>query len=205
MKTSLVVVVDKSGSMHKCKSDAEGGLNSLIEGEKGEDTTLTLVEFSTDVSYLHEATSIDEVAPYQLRPSGWTALLDAVGTAIHKEGERLAAMDEKDRPDLVSVVIVTDGEENTSKEYSFDQIKEMIAEQRDKYNWQFTFLGAEAADFQGARMGLDASDVASYSTGKIDKAYEAVTSRVLRGKFAASKGESLSSVNFTNEERESMV
>ena len=204
MKTSLLMVVDKSGSMHRCRGDAEGGLNNLIDQEKGENTVLTLVEFSTNVKYVHEATPIDEVEPYELRPMGWTALLDAVGTAIHGEGLRLHHMDEEDRPDLVSVVIVTDGKENMSHEYSFDQVKEMIAEQRDKYNWQFTFLCSDEGLYQVDRLGLGNNDVALYKTSGISNVYNAVSSRLGRSKFAVQTGGSLKSVNFTRQERDSM-
>ena len=83
-------------------------------------------------------------------PRGSTALLDAVGRAINETGDRLAKTPEQDRPGLVVFVIVTDGQENSSKEFSKARIKEMIDEQQKKYNWQFTFLGANQDAFAEA-------------------------------------------------------
>jgi len=206
MKTSLIVIVDRSGSMYKCQSDAEGGLNRLIEDQKKEsgETELTLVEFSTDVKCLCRGMPIDEFEGYQLKPRGWTSLLDAVGTTIDEEGERFANMSQSERPDLVLVVIVTDGQENHSREYSFSQIRKIITEQREKYSWQFTFLGADENDFQGTRMGINEGDIASYSTDKMDKLYDVVGWKLGRTRSAVAKGESLEVASFTDQERDLM-
>jgi hypothetical protein len=93
-----------------------------------------------------------------------TALLDAVGRGISETGERLRKMKKKDRPGLVVFVIVTDGHENSSQEYTRDKIREMIKHQREKYNWQFIFLGADDSAFDEARSwGIALQSTAVYN------------------------------------------
>ena len=102
--------------------------------------------------------------PISLVPRGSTALLDAVGRAINETGERLAKMNEEDRPGLVVFVVMTDGEENSSQEFSKDQIKQMITHQQDTYGWHFTFLGANQDAFaEAGALGIHAAGVANFS------------------------------------------
>lgn len=211
--TDIILVVDKSGSMYSIRSDAEGGINSLIKDQarlEG-DCNLTLVEFSTDYNFVEEATPINEVKEYTLMPGGGTALLDAVGRAIVETGNRLRDMKEEDRPALVQMVIVTDGYENSSREYTREQIREMINHQRDKYNWQFTFLGADENSFNDAvSWGVRAADAAVYNVTNSKGTY-ASTSAMLRRKRDAYVNLGLEAVNlvnditFTEEEREEMA
>ena len=142
--TDITLVVDRSGSMEQVREDAEGGVNSFIEQQVKEpgEALLTLVQFDTEYEFVHKGVPITEVPRYQLVPRGMTALLDAVGRAINETGERLAKMDDRDRPGLVVFVVMTDGLENSSKEFSKSDVKAMIERQQDKYNWHFTFLGA---------------------------------------------------------------
>ena len=124
----ITIVVDKSGSMHSVRSDAEGGINSFLSDQAKQDgsANITLVEFSTDWRFVYHAAPVSSSMRYTLSPSGGTALLDAVGNAINDTGRRLAAMKEKDRPGVVTFVIVTDGQENSSREFTRAKIKEMI-------------------------------------------------------------------------------
>ena len=140
--TDITLVVDRSGSMDAIQGDAEGGVNTFITEQAKEpgEALLTLVQFDTEYEFLHKGVPIGEVPRYELHPRGATALLDAVGRAINETGERLAAMKEQDRPGLVIFVVMTDGLENSSKEFTKAQIKEMIERQQHDYNWQFTFL-----------------------------------------------------------------
>ena len=142
--TDITLVVDRSGSMEQVQKDAQGGVNSFIKEQAKEpgEALLTLVQFDTEYEFLHEGVPISQVPEYKLVPRGMTALLDAVGRAINETGERLSKMKEQDRPGLVIFVVMTDGLENSSKEFSKDLIKEMIKRQQEKYNWHFTFLGA---------------------------------------------------------------
>lgn len=133
-----------------------------------------------------------------------TALLDAVGRAIGETGERLAKVDESQRPRLVAFVIVTDGHENSSKEFKVETVREMITHQREKYSWQFTFLGADDKAFdQGEAMGMSAGDIAQYAAHKPAAAYGAASAKVARSRAAVRAGLAAESA-FTEEERERM-
>ena len=163
--THITLVADRSGSMQVVRADAEGAINSFISDQKkleGE-CSLLFVEFDAphDViptsgwyHIVHDG-DLQKAPTYDLQPRGMTALLDAVGQAIGRTGETLAAMDESDRPSRVVFVIQTDGQENSSREWTWDKIQEEIKRQTEEYNWQFVFLGmgSDAWD-QGARMGV---------------------------------------------------
>ena len=143
--TDITLVVDRSGSMAQIREDAEGGVNTFIARQAKElgEALLTLVQFDTEYEFLLKGVPIQQAQGYELVPRGMTALLDAVGRAITETGERLAKMAEEDRPGLVIFVVVTDGHENSSKEFtSKNQISGMVREQEDKYQWKFVFLGA---------------------------------------------------------------
>lgn len=138
--------------MNVCQSDAEGGLNRFVEDQKklpGE-AVFTLVQFDNEYEFVHRAVPIAQVPHCSLVPRGSTALLDAVGRAIVETGERLAKMAESDRPGLVVFVILTDGQENSSREFSKSKVQEMISHQQDVYKWQFIYLGANQNAFAEA-------------------------------------------------------
>ncbi len=153
--TDITMVVDRSGSMASIRSDAEGGINSFVSQQQQEpgEALLTLVQFNTTYDFIHSGILIKQVPAYRLQPSGSTALLDAVGRAINETGSRLAAMEETQRPGLVVFVIVTDGQENASREFHRGQIRQMIEHQQSVYRWQFTFLAANQDAFaEGASL-----------------------------------------------------
>lgn len=159
--TELVLIVDRSGSMSKISSDAEGGLNAFLE-EQRENTPgkvqVTLVEFDHEINTLHDGADIEDVKPYKLVPRGTTALLDAVGFTINKVGERLANTREEERPGRVIVVVVTDGLENSSKEFKKKDLLDKIEHQKEKYSWEFVYLGANQDAFaEGSSLGFNAS------------------------------------------------
>ena len=117
-------------------------------------------------------------------PRWGTALLDAVGKAINDTGQRLAAMPESERPGLVMMIIVTDGGENQSKEFTKKQIADMTKHQEDKYNWQFTYLGANQDAFaEAGGMGMS-TGTSGYAAHKSHEAYTAASAKVRRGKAA---------------------
>jgi len=147
---------------------------------------------------------IQNVPKYELVPRGMTALLDAVGRAINETGERLAKMAESDRPSLVIFVVMTDGHENSSKEFNKSQIKEMVERQQNDYDWHFTFLGANQDAFaEAGDMGFDAAGVADYATDKVAPAYMATGGKVSRMRAQQRSGETVSN-EFTDEERDQM-
>lgn len=204
--SDVTVVLDRSRSMMACKYDAEKGINSFIEEQKKQAGTcsFTMVHFDDQYDFVWKGVDIQSVGKYTLVPRGSTALLDAIGKAIAETGERLAAMNEADRPSLVVFVIVTDGEENSSKEFNTRQIKEMIEHQQTKYGWQFTFLGANQDAFtQGAAMGIKSSNVASYAVANANMAFVAASSNVTRMRGATARGTKAQN-GYTSEEREAM-
>jgi uncharacterized protein YegL len=205
--TDITLVVDRSGSMHVCQSDAEGGVNSFIEDQKkaeGE-AVLTLVQFDTEYEFVHTATPINDVPPYHLVPRGSTALLDAVGRSISEAGARLDKMPEDQRPGCVVFVIVTDGHENASKEFRRDAVRMMITSQQSEYNWQFTFLGADATAFDEAvSLGIRKESTAVFdSKDKSANAYQAASANVSRMRLCTARGQTVNS-SYTKEERSDM-
>jgi len=204
--TEIILIVDRSGSMSACQEDAEGGINTFIEEQKkgvGE-ANLTLVQFDTRYDFVYKGTPIGDVTPYRLRPAGMTALLDAVGRAISETDERLAAMTEADRPATVICVIVTDGKENASREYTLQQVKAMIEEQRDKYSWHFNFLGANADVFdQATNIGIRAPCVVQYNLCKPGAAYRKMSEKVTSARKCTSTSEPVDTT-YTDEDRKDL-
>jgi len=175
--TDITMVIARSGSMQSIQSDAEGGINFFIEQQKQEpgEANVTLVQFDTDYEFVHSGIPIKQVPAFKLVPRGATALLDAVGRAINETGARLASVDESQRPGLVVFVIVTDGEENSSREFTREQIRTMVEHQQSAYKWQFTFLAANQDAFAaGGSMGIDQDGIAAYSMGKVQGTWDAL-------------------------------
>jgi len=204
--TDITMVIDRSGSMDSIKTDAEGGINTFIESQKSEpgEALLTLVQFDTEYEFVHQGVPIGGVPKFKLVPRGSTALLDAVGRAINEAGTRLAAIDEAQRPGLVVFVIVTDGAENSSKEFTRERIRQMVELQQSVYKWQFTFLAANQDAFaEGASMGIAQDGIAAYSMGKVRGTYAAAAKKMSRMRKAANEGAAVDN-KFTDEERGEM-
>jgi hypothetical protein len=204
--TDMTLIIDRSGSMASIREDAEGGVNTLIaeQAKQPGECRVTLVQFDTEYEFLHQGVKAAECPPYRLVPRGSTALLDAVGRAISETGARLAAMPEAERPGLVVFVISTDGQENASREFTRDQVKQMIAHQQQVYKWEFTFLAANAEAFaEAGGMGISAEQAAQFGKGKVLHANLAVAQKVARMRGQKASGKEV--VNeFTAEERKSM-
>ncbi len=201
--TDIVFVVDRSGSMGPRRLDAEGGINAFIEDQKivGGDALFTLIQFDDRYEFVHKGIKMEDVPPYTLRPRGWTALFDAVGRAINETGERLNAMPESERPGNVIVVIVTDGQENSSKEFIGRQIHGMITHQQEKYNWNFTYIGSEASTFaDSAALGISKVSTLQYDPKNTCGTYETMSCAVSRSRQKSGAGAS-ASVVYTDAER----
>jgi len=188
MKTEIICIIDRSGSMSSIKNDAIGGFNSFLQEQKdfpGE-ATLTLIQFDDEYEIVHENRKIEEVpelTALTYQPRGCTALLDAIGRTVDSTGKRLANMEEGNRPEKVIVAILTDGEENSSREYSSSKVKEMIEHQKEKYNWEFIYLGANQDAFaEASKIGISSIDTVSFAaTNKgIHTAYAGMSSNVSR-------------------------
>lgn len=162
----ITVILDRSGSMITVRDDTEGGLRAFLEAqhEAPGTTTVSLYQFDDQYEAVYERKPLADVPPFKLRPRGATALLDAVGRTITALGEHLADTQEADRPGEVVVVILTDGHENASAEYTKTTVKKLITRQQDEYGWKFVFLGADQDAFAAAGgIGIRAESTLSYS------------------------------------------
>ena len=208
--TDLTVVLDRSGSMAECRAEAENGLNHLIAKQKEEpgDAIFTLVQFDTEYAFVHKGVPIREVPLCRLVPRGMTALLDAVGRSIAEAGERLKTMPEGERPGLVVFVIVTDGQENSSHEFTKPQIKKMIEHQQSVYGWKFVFLGANQDAFAEAHsLGIEAGGVSPFSVSHSEFAFRGTSDVLSRTRKALLRDDPVPAppvFGFRSEEREAM-
>ena len=166
--TELVFILDKSGSMSGLEKDTIGGFNSMLEQQRKVDgeCVITTVLFDNRYELLHDRIDIRAVQPITGKEyfvGGSTALLDAIGKTIHKIGSVQKNTTEEYRAEKVMFVIITDGEENASRHYSSAQIRQMIQHQKERYGWEFIFLGAniDAVETAG-RFGIDADRAVDY-------------------------------------------
>lgn len=152
--TEIVIVLDESGSMSDIQDDTIGGLNNFIREQQKEpgSANLTLVKFNHKYNTVYSSIDINEVKKINSKtytPSGTTALLDAVGTTIGDISFRINARKHEDKPDRLLFVIITDGYENSSQEYDFKTISNLIKE-KEKKDWVFSYLGADIDNFDDA-------------------------------------------------------
>ncbi len=169
--TRIAIVLDRSGSMESCKESTVSGFNEFIrtQQELPGEAMVKLVQFDDRYETVFDMNLklCPELTQNTFVPRGSTALLDAQGRTIVELGKELAALPENERPSKVIVVTLTDGLENASKEYNLERIGELIREQRDKYNWDFVFLGANQDAIQtAAAMNIPLPSAMSYSTSK---------------------------------------
>ena len=189
--TEMVFILDRSGSMAGLESDTIGGFNGMIERQKKEpgEALVSTVLFSNSSAVLHDRVRLEEVRPLTARQycvGGGTALIDAISGAIHHIGNVHKYAREEDRPEHTIFVITTDGMENASRYYTSDEVKAMVERQKERYGWEFLFLGANidavrtAAGFgisedRAANFRNDARGQALNYAG-VDKAVRAVRS-----------------------------
>ncbi|MET7768146.1 vWA domain-containing protein [Nocardia sp. NPDC005366] len=156
--TLLAVLLDRSGSMQSIKSDTDGGFDAYIEEQRTLPGTIevTLAQFDTEYECVYANLPIAQVPPLNLRPRGGTALYDAVGKLVTEIGADLAARPEEQRPGTVIVIVLTDGHENSSREWTHEAVRSLITQQQEVYSWDFLFLGANMDAVQiGSQMGFD--------------------------------------------------
>ena len=168
------------------EKDTIGGFNGMIEKQKAEpgEALVSTVLFDHETEVIHDRVDLKKIEPmtdreYYVR--GCTALLDAVGSAIHHIGNVHKYAREEDRPEKTLLVITTDGMENASRKYSYDKVKMMIQRQQEKYGWEFLFLGANIdAAREAARFGIRPECAADYHADEKGTAvvYEAVSQAV---------------------------
>lgn len=171
--TQMVFVLDMSGSMSPLTMETIGGYNAMIADQKKEegDALVTTVLFDHRYNMIHDSVNIKEVKDMttaEYMPSGMTAMLDAVGRTVNHVGQKLSSMPEEERPEKVIFTIVTDGAENSSKEFDWETVRNMIKHQREKYSWVFTFLGANIdVDRVSDNLGIDKMLSKRYTASKI--------------------------------------
>ena len=159
--TEMVFILDKSGSMSGLEKDTIGGFNSMIERQKKEpgEALVSTVLFSNESKVIHDRVELGKIEPMtdrQYYVGGCTALIDAIGQAIHHIGNVHKYAREEDRPEHTIFIITTDGMENASRRYTSDQVKAMVKRQKEKYGWEFLFLGANIDAVEtAAHFGID--------------------------------------------------
>ena len=154
--TEIVFILDRSGSMAGLESDTIGGFNAMVEKQKNQEgeAVLSAVLFSNYSTVIYDRTDIRKVEPLtesQYFVGGCTALLDAIGGAVHHIGNVHKYAREEDRPGKTVFVITTDGMENASRYYSYSEVQRMVKHEQEKYGWEFLFLGANMDAISAAR------------------------------------------------------
>lgn len=166
--TELVFILDRSGSMSGLEQDTIGGFNGMLEKQRKETgaAVVSTILFDHEIQVIHDRVHIKDIAriteqDYFVR--GCTALLDAVGKAIHHIGHIHKYARQEDVPERTLFIITTDGMENASRYYTYDQVRSMIERQKKCYGWEFIFLGAHInAVAEAQKFGIDASMAANY-------------------------------------------
>lgn len=167
-RTLIAILLDRSGSMQSIKSDTEGGFDAYIEQQREvpKQIEVTLAQFDTEYELVYANRPLAQVPNLRLQPRGMTALYDAVGRLITDVGAELAARREEDRPSTVIVVVLTDGHENSSREWSHPDVRSLITQQQEAWNWTFLFLGANMdAVAIGTDLGFAPGSSITYSAG----------------------------------------
>ena len=192
--TEIVFILDRSGSMGGLEKDTIGGYNSMIAKQKTEEgeAVISTVLFDNETEVLHDRVPLSKVEPitekeYFVR--GSTALLDAVGGAIHHIGNVHKYAREEDVPEKTLFIITTDGMENSSREYTYDKVKKMVERQKEKYHWEFIFLGANMDAVSVANnFGVDRNHAVTYECDGAGTAlnYKVMSKMVSRARKAES-------------------
>ena len=192
--TEIVFILDRSGSMAGLEQDTIGGFNAMINKQKKEEGEcyISTVLFDNQTQVIHDRVSLDKIPPltekeYFVR--GCTALLDAVGGAIHHIGNVHKYAREEDRPEKTLFIITTDGMENASRNYTYERVKEMIAHEKEKYGWEFLFLGANIdAAKEAGRFGIAPDRATNYHADHkgTEVVYEALSDALLTYRAAPS-------------------
>lgn len=192
----IVIVLDRSGSMQAVKTDTEGGLRAFLQAQHDApgQTVVSLYQFDTDYEPVYENVALTDVPDYTLTPRGGTALLDAIGRTIYAVKAQIKNRGDNERPGEVVLVILTDGEENSSREYTLPTVKDLIDKRRKK-GWQVLFLGADQdAITVATNMGIAASSTLSYAS-------RSTTASMTAAGRMVSRGTTSGLYEFTDEER----
>ncbi|MEJ3656812.1 vWA domain-containing protein [Actinomycetes bacterium KLBMP 9759] len=187
--TLIAALLDRSGSMHGLRSDTEGGFDAFVADQRAVpgEVQVTLAQFDDRYEVVYSRRAIAEVPPLQLHPRGTTALLDAIGKLVTDVGRDLAALAEEERPEKVIVIVMTDGHENASSEWTPEAVRSIIAQQEQVYSWEFLFLGANIdAVTVGSHLGFSHERSLTYSASSsgVGGAYRAASGYTRRSRTA---------------------
>ncbi len=167
--TEMVFILDRSGSMHGLEEDTIGGFNSMIDKQKKEEgrALVSTVLFCDESKVIHDRADLGEIKPLtqeEYYTCGCTALLDAIGDAIHHIGNVHKYARPEDRPDKTVFVIITDGLENASRRYTYEKVRHLIGKKKEKHGWEFLFLGANMDAVEvAARVGIARDRAVEYN------------------------------------------
>lgn len=194
--TELVVVLDRSGSMSTIKNDMIGGYRQFMQEQAAVpgECVVSLYMFDNEYQTVFEETPVRGAGELPLSPRGATALLDAMGTTILRAGLRFSRKTEDKRPGKVVFLVITDGMENASKEFTREQIRQMVEEQQAKHAWQFVYMAANVDAFAtGAAMGVRGQSSRGYEANAqgVARAYKAASSAIGKYRSAGPSGQSV--------------
>lgn len=230
--THISVVLDSSGSMGCIRNDTIGGFNTFLEGQQNAEgeATFSLAKFATvnspywwnphretntktipnepEIDLQFDFQPVNQIPMLNTEnyvPSGGTPLLDTIAVLIKETGKKLAALPESERPSKVLCVIITDGEENSSHKYTFEDVKALIEQQTNVYKWEFMFLGAnQDAIGEASKMGISVGKAMSYGTSKeaIGGTYDMLATKTMAYRSAVADA---SVLDFTDDERKTAM
>jgi hypothetical protein len=195
--THIIFIVDRSGSMSGIAKDMIGGYNTFIKKQKetpGE-CFVSFYQFDDVYEPVFERVALSEVKDLDDKtyvPRNMTALYDAIGKTVNSYGEFLAAMKEEDRPERVLVVVITDGQNNASHEFTLEQVRNMIQHQTDVYKWDFVFLGSNIDSWAaGGSLGVKAGSTLQFAnvSGSVSNAFNSLSKNTVMYRSCAMKAE----------------
>jgi hypothetical protein len=200
-----ILVIDRSGSIESILAGQQSGLEEFLKSERGLDGKLTvsLWDFDTEIRCMYSFAPADEALTYQIVPRGGTAMNDAIGDAVEEEGRKLVLMPEDERPEDVTVVIASDGLENSSQRRSGPQVKAMLDHQQQAYGWRIVYMGTNQDAFrEAAKIGVTMDMAVNYTASNTGSANSwAAASNYLSRVPVASAAPSGQGSGFNEEER----
>lgn len=204
------VVLDRSGSMYSILKPTIDGYNEFKNSQKGQvgEAKFTLAQFDDVYEIVYGGIDVNDVPDLNtttFKPRNMTALNDAIGKSINDTGARLAKLPESERPEKVIFVIITDGGENASKEFSSEQVNDMITLQRNSYNWEFIFIGANQDAIATAKSyGIASNHALTFTANAVGSqhVYTSLTNNITRSRRAGlSNSVAKYALEFTEEDR----
>lgn len=210
--TDVTILLDRSGSMASIKDDTIGGYNAFIKKQREAETDVhvTLVQFDHEYQVVYTDRPAKQVPDLEFAPRGTTALIDAFCNAIDSTGSRLRNLPESERPGLVVFCAITDGHENASTRHTRDQLFDRIRRQREQYQWQFVYLGAnQDAIVEAQKYGISGIYTINYALQNTGKVFDSLSSNLCSTAAAVGRGMSVNSASanlaWSDKDREEAV